>query len=46
MIYSNGEVYSGEWAEGKKNGHGVMLCVDDTRRVGEWKEGNLIHHYK
>ena len=30
--------YSGEWKDGKRNGHGTSILSDGAKYVGEWKE--------
>ncbi|MDX2133231.1 MAG: caspase family protein [Saprospiraceae bacterium] len=37
--YSNGNVYSGQFAYGKQNGSGVMRYADKSEYTGEWKNG-------
>jgi len=38
MVYKNGEIYEGEWANDKRNGKGVFTFPDDTSYIGEWKD--------
>lgn len=37
--YSNGNVYSGQFAYGKQNGSGAMRYADKSEYTGEWKNG-------
>jgi hypothetical protein len=37
-IYDNGDVYDGEWKEGKHHGKGKYLFVDGSIYEGEWKD--------
>lgn len=37
MVYSNNQIYYGDWVEGKKCGHGMLLYTDGTVFEGEWK---------
>ena len=48
-VHENGEVYEGEWKDGKKNGGGVLISSEHGDRYeGEWKDGkqNGIGTYK
>lgn len=38
-ISSNGEVYEGEWSNGKIEGKGVFFREDGTSYTGEWMNG-------
>ena len=38
MIYSNGNIYEGQWHEGKRNGYGVL-----TKRNGDHFEGHWVN---
>jgi hypothetical protein len=38
MIYKNGDVYVGQWFEGKRNGYGVL-----TKRIGDHFEGSWVN---
>lgn len=38
MIYKNGDVYVGQWFEGKRNGYGVL-----TKRNGDHFEGSWVN---
>lgn len=35
--YANGDVYTGEWNEGKKHGKGEMLWADGQKYDGSWE---------
>ena len=37
--YANGDVYEGQWKDGKPDGHGVYRYADDDVYVGEWRAG-------
>jgi len=39
--WSNGEVYDGQWHNGKKNGSGMWKGVDGDSYIGEWKNGKV-----
>ena len=39
MKFSNGDVYDGDWENGKMNGKGAMLYHDGTFYQGDWKDG-------
>ena len=48
-VHENGDVYEGEWKDGKKNGVGVLISSEHGDRYeGEWKDGkqNGIGTYK
>jgi len=38
MIHANGDIYQGEWQDGKANGHGVFVDTNGSMYEGEWKE--------
>lgn len=40
-IYTNDEVYVGEFYEGKRNGWGALYDTDETWFMGSWKEDQL-----
>ncbi len=42
MTYSNGDVYEGEWKEGKRNGTGKMTYRNGDVYEGEWKNGEKM----
>ena len=39
MKFSNGDVYDGDWENGKMNGKGAMLYHDGVFYQGDWKDG-------
>merc|ERR1712118_351522 len=40
--YCNGDVYIGQWKEGKKHGSGTYACAaDGTKLKGEWAKGQI-----
>mmetsp|Transcript_13152 Transcript_13152/g.29220 ORF Transcript_13152/g.29220 Transcript_13152/m.29220 type:complete len:273 (-) Transcript_13152:191-1009(-) len=44
FTYYNGDVYSGQWLEGKKHGQGTYLYAGDkTRMEGRWENGKMAH---
>ncbi|PIE40695.1 MAG: hypothetical protein CSA49_07155 [Gammaproteobacteria bacterium] len=36
--YANGNVYTGEWKDGRKSGNGVQIWTNGNRYEGEWSE--------
>ena len=38
-MYSNGDVYEGEWADGTPHGHGTCSFVGGNSYVGGWSDG-------
>ncbi|CAE8737629.1 unnamed protein product [Polarella glacialis] len=41
--YVNGDVYVGQWKEGKKHGNGsYVYAKDGTKLVGEWEGGKIV----
>lgn len=49
MTYKNGDVYNGNWNNGKTNGEGVMTCINGdvfTGKffVGSWAEGTMKYN--
>jgi hypothetical protein len=41
MTYVNGDVYEGEWKDGKQHGKGKMTWVIGRVYEGEWKDGKM-----
>ena len=41
MIYSNENIYEGQWHEGKRNGYGVL-----TKRNGDHFEGHWVDDFR
>jgi len=42
FTYCNGDVYVGQWQNGKKHGTGTYACASDkTKLKGEWVEGKM-----
>jgi len=42
FTYCNGDVYIGQWKEGKKHGTGTYACAaDSTKLKGEWSKGYI-----
>jgi len=42
FTYVNGDVYTGQWREGKKQGKGTYtFAKDQTQLVGEWEQGKI-----
>ncbi|KAL8160983.1 hypothetical protein V2J09_012472 [Rumex salicifolius] len=39
--FSNGDFYTGQWAENHPQGHGKYLWSDGCMYVGEWKKGKI-----
>ena len=39
MKFSNGDIYDGNWKNGKMNGKGAMLYHDGAFYQGDWKDG-------
>jgi radial spoke head protein 1 len=43
MTYSNQDVYSGQWKEGKKHGQGTYVFFQTGMKyVGKWSNGQLV----
>jgi len=45
MLRSNGEVYEGEFCEGKPHGKGKLTHSDGTVIVGTWTNGEKDYEY-
>jgi len=42
FTYCNGDVYVGQWKDGKKHGNGTYACAADRSKLkGEWIEGKM-----
>jgi hypothetical protein len=42
FTYCNGDVYIGQWKDGKKHGTGVYACSSDSTKLkGEWNKGQI-----
>ena len=39
IYYPNGNMYIGEWKDGKRNGQGTYTFQEGSRYEGEWKDG-------
>ena len=39
MTFTNGDVYKGEFVEGKQHGRGTTAYADKDKYVGEWENG-------
>jgi hypothetical protein len=37
--HANGDIYHGEWKEGKANGKGVLIDQNGSMYEGEWQKG-------
>ena len=43
MTYKNEDIYSGNWADGKKDGQGTYIFKKTGEKyVGQFKNGNLV----
>ena len=40
-MYSNGNVYDGEWTDGRINGYGTLTYQDGDKYIGQWVEGKM-----
>jgi hypothetical protein len=38
--YDNGDIYTGEFVDGRRNGHGTLKYSNGDIYEGEWKDGN------
>jgi len=44
FTYVNGDVYVGQWCDGKKHGKGTYsYAKDSTRLIGEWENGKITN---
>jgi len=44
FTYVNGDIYVGQWKEGKKHGTGTYsYAKDSTKLIGEWEAGKMVH---
>lgn len=44
LKYSNGDVYDGEWVDGKRHGKGLLTIANGSSYLGEF-EANLYHGF-
>ena len=43
FIYKNGDIYSGQWVEGKKEGQGTYIFFETGMKyVGTFKAGQMV----
>lgn len=43
FTYANGDIYVGQWMQGKKHGKGTYsYAKDGTKLVGDWVEGKIV----
>ena len=43
MYYANGDIFTGEWADGKKNGAGTYIYKESGAKVaGTWSANTLV----
>ena len=40
--YANGDVYTGVFVMGKRQGQGTMVYASGETREGTWKDGQLV----
>mgnify|MGYP000918978419 FL=1 len=38
MTHANGDIYQGNWQDGKANGHGVFVDIEGSMYEGQWKD--------
>jgi len=44
FTYANGDIYVGQWCQGKKHGQGTYsYAKDGTKLVGEWEKGKITN---
>ena len=41
FTFQDGSTYSGEWVDGKQEGHGLMIFSNGDRYEGDWKCGRM-----
>lgn len=41
MIYQNGNIYEGEWANDRRNGKGKQIYIDGSTYEGEWSNDSI-----
>lgn len=42
-FYLNGDIYSGTWQRGIKQGEGVLMyAADDSQIIGRWEKGTFV----
>jgi hypothetical protein len=40
-VYANGNVYEGEWVDGRINGFGTLTYADGDKYIGLWVDGKM-----
>ena len=38
LTYADGDMYEGEWKDGKMEGHGTYYYADGDQYVGDWRD--------
>jgi hypothetical protein len=41
-LFSDGQLYVGEFKEGEHHGKGTITYYDKSREIGEWKDGKFV----
>ena len=44
-IWTNVEIYEGEWVNGTKHGNGVWVGIKEDKYVGEWYHYSILKTY-
>jgi len=38
----NGDIYKGDWLNGKRHGTGTMLSPNGESKISQWKDGKEV----
>ena len=42
FLHADGNIYSGQWKEGKMHGKGMFMSKGGKKTYGEWHLGHLV----
>ena len=44
--WADGQIYTGQWLNGKQHGKGVLTSLDGIPRMGVWENGKRLYWIK
>ena len=42
VFWAYGDIYAGEWKDGKQHGQGTLTLRDDIVAEGTWRDGEFL----